>query len=124
MAHRIRIRAHDVVLDATLNDSKTARHILETLPLTARGQRWGEEIYFEIPVDDNESEDARDVMDIGELAYWPPGRAFCIFFGRTPASKGDEPRAASAVNPIGRIEGDATVLSAVPNGSEIALEKL
>lgn len=124
MGNRIRIRAGDVALEAILNDSKTARRVLAALPLTAQGARWGEEIYFEIPVDDEESKDARDVLEVGELAYWPPGQAFCIFFGVTPASKRGEPRAASAVNPIGRIEGDATILSRVSNGADIVIEKL
>lgn len=119
----IRIRAGNVTLDAELNDSATARHVYDALPIRAPGQRWGEEIYFEIPVSDEEADDARDVMEIGELAYWPPGRAFCVFWGPTPASSGGEPRAASAVNPIGKVSGDATALASVAGGTEIVLEK-
>ena len=96
----IRIRAGDVESEAELNDSATARAIAEALPIDGRVQRWGEEIYFEIPVSVAEAEDARQDMEVGELAYWPPGSAFCIFFGPTPASTGERPRAASNVNPV------------------------
>ena len=89
-----------------LNDNATADAIWEALPISARGNTWGDEIYFGIPVHVDEAEDANDEVEMGGLAYWPPGNAFCIFFGRTPASKGDECRAASAVNAVGKIEGD------------------
>lgn len=120
---KIRIRAGEVELEAELNDSETAGHVYEALPLRASVQRWGEEIYFEIPVNTDPAPDARDEMEVGELGYWPVGRAFCIFFGPTPASSSDEPRAASPVNPLGQVRGDATVLTQVPNGAEIRLER-
>lgn len=119
----IRITAGTFVLDGELNGSQTAELVYEALPIQGAAQRWGEEIYFEIPVNVDEAADARDTLEVGELAYWPPGRAFCIFFGPTPASTADEPRAASAVNPVGRIDGDASVLTNVPNGTEITIEK-
>lgn len=123
MGQSIRITAGDVAVAAELNDSPTAAAIIEALPIEASGNRWGEEIYFSIPVKEQSAPDARADMAVGELAYWPPGNAFCIFFGPTPASDGDAPRAASAVNPIGQVAGDATVLTAVPNGATVRIEK-
>jgi len=120
---RIRITADDISATATLNESSTADAIWNALPLEAQANTWGEEIYFGIPVHLNEADGASDVVDMGDLGYWPTGHAFCIFFGRTPASKGDEIRAASAVNVFGRVEGDAMVLGGVPGGASIRIEK-
>jgi hypothetical protein len=120
---RIRITAGSVTAEAELNDSPTAQAIWEALPITARGNRWGKEIYFSIPVRQDQAEDARADMAVGELGYWPPGTAFCIFFGRTPASIDDKPRAASPVNPIGQIVGDATAFAHVRDGETVTLEK-
>ena len=97
MGNSIRITAGDVSVAAELDESPTAAAILDSLPIEASGSRWGEEIYFSIPVKEKSTPDARADMEVGELAYWPPGNAFCIFFGPTPASDGDEPRAASPV---------------------------
>ncbi len=121
---RIRIASGDVEALAELNDSPTAAEIIERLPIYAHGQRWGDEIYFTIPVRMDEEPGAREMVDVGTLAYWPPGNAFCIFFGRTPASTDARPRAASAVNPIGRIQGDATAFRAVPSGARVRLERV
>lgn len=120
----IRISAGGVTTTATLSDNVTANAIWDALPITARANRWGDEIYFEIPVQLPQAEDAREIMEPGELAYWPVGRAFCIFWGPTPVSQGDEPRAYSPVNPFGRAEGDPTVFGAVPSGAEVKLERV
>lgn len=120
---RIRITAGKVTVTAELNDSATGQAIWEALPIRATGNRWGEEIYFAIPVSRQLAEDARADMAVGELGYWPPGEAFCIFFGPTPASTGPLPRAASPVNPIGRIIGDAMVLKQACDGQTIVLDK-
>jgi len=85
-----------------LNDSKTSQEILKKLPIVSRANRWGDEIYFQIPVY-SELENGIEILDIGSVAYWPPGNAFCIFFGKTPASTGDKPQAASPVTVIGKI---------------------
>lgn len=122
MPIKIRITAGDVQVEAELNDSPTARLIADALPIEARGNRWGEEIYFAISVKAGLEDGARDVLDAGELGYWPTGSAFCIFFGPTPASQGDEIRAASAVNVIGRIEGELSELSSVPDGARVCIE--
>jgi hypothetical protein len=123
MGHSIRITAGDASLAAELNDSPTAAAVLASLPIEASGNRWGEEIYFAIPVQEKAASDARADMEVGELGYWPPGAAFCIFFGPTPASEGDQPRAASPVNPIGRIVEDVEPLKAVPDGAKVTIEK-
>lgn len=123
MADSIRIRAGDVSLVAELNDSPTAAAILDALPIEASGNRWGDEIYFSIPVQEKAAPEARADMEVGEIAYWPSGTAFCIFFGPTPASSGDRPRAASPVNPIGRVVGRVEALKAVPDGATVLLEK-
>ena len=123
MGLTIRILAESVSLDAELNDTPTARAIYDALPLEASGNRWGEEIYFEIPVDEQLAPDATEEMKVGELGYWPPGKAFCIFFGRTPASSADEPIAASPVNRIGMVSDDATRLTDVPHGATVRIEK-
>ncbi|RPH36733.1 hypothetical protein EHM92_04005 [bacterium] len=90
----------------------------------ARANRWGGEIYFAIPVEAGVETGACEVVQAGEIGYWPPGSAFCIFFGRTPASEGEEIRAASAVNIVGRIEGGLDELWNVPNGAKISLREL
>jgi hypothetical protein len=120
----IRISAASVALIAELNDSPTAQAIWEALPLESTAQRWGDEIYFGIPVESKQEPQARSDMAVGDIAYWPPGNAFCIFFGPTPASRGKQPRAASPVNPVGHIVGDATQFRAVRDDSKIRIENL
>ena len=119
---QIRITIGRITLEAELNDSVTAKAIRNALPLTGSGNRWGEEIYFSIPIQEELESGARAEMGIGELAYWPPGSAFCIFFGPTPASNDDRPRAASAVNPIGKITSSVMQLKDVVDGDEISIE--
>lgn len=121
MSTSIRIEAGPVSAEATLNDTDTASAIASALPIQASANTWGDEIYFGIPVDVG-LEDGRETVDLGDLGYWPPGRAFCIFFGRTPASRGEEIRPASAVTVIGRIEGDATVFKQVRAGEAVTIE--
>ena len=120
---RIRIAAGEVTIHAELNDSPTADLVWEELPIQASANTWGDEIYFEIPVTAAASEDADPAVPLGAIAYWPPGRAMCLFFGPTPVSSGGEIRAASAVNLIGNLEGDATVLKAVRGGTPITVER-
>ena len=122
MARIIRIKAGNIELDATLNDSKTAEAIWEALPLTARANTWGDEIYFAIPLK-LELEQGQSLVEVGDLGYWPTGRAFCIFFGPTPMSQGNEIRPASAVTVFGRVSGDATILKGVTSGTEITIER-
>jgi hypothetical protein len=123
MAKRIRITTGDLNVAAELNDSKTAQLVWDALPIDGRNNLWGEEIYFGIPVKTGSEEGAREVVSAGELGYWPPGHAFCIFFGLTPASRGNEIRAASAVNIIGKVAGDPNVFRKAKDGAKITLEK-
>jgi len=101
---------------------KTAKAIIDALPIRGRGSRWGDEIYFSIGVKAG-SESTKQVVEKGDLAYWPPGEAMCIFFGPTPASRGDEPRAASPVNVFGKVLGDPEVFKRVRSGEEIIISK-
>jgi hypothetical protein len=123
MTREIIIQAGPVVASAELATNATAEAIWNSLPLEGRVQRWGEEIYFDIPVSIAASPDARQVMEIGELAYWPGGTAFCIFFGPTPASQTDEPRAYTDVNPFGRVLGNAIVFSKIADGEVITVSR-
>ena len=123
MAERaIKITAGTVAAQATLNDSKTARAIWDALPIEAKAQTWGDEIYFAIGVDEAE-DSAKAVVELGDLGYWPPGKAFCIFFGPTPASHGEEIRPASPVNVVGRVTGDATTFKRVKSGARVVIER-
>ncbi|MCL6520440.1 MAG: hypothetical protein K6T99_11480 [Armatimonadetes bacterium] len=120
---KIKITAGAVQAMAELNDSATANAIWDALPIRARANNWGDEIYFGIPVNVGE-ENSKEVVDLGDIAYWPPGSAFCIFFGPTPASRGSEIRPASAVNVVGKIEGDPKVFKSVRSGEQVVIEKV
>lgn len=122
MAREIQIRVGDVTLEAELNDSKTADLVWDALPITSGYNTWGDEIYFAIPVSAG-PENGVETVELGDLAYWPPGKAFCIFYGQTPASQGDEIRPASAINPLGKVHGDVTQLKAV-KAAEIEISKM
>jgi hypothetical protein len=119
---KIRITAGRVSAEAVLNGSKTAEAVWDALPFSIPGETWGDEIYFGIPVK-AKPEDARAVVSLGDLGYWPPGSAFCIFFGPTPASRGDEIRPASPVNVLGRVLGDPTVFKSVRSGTTVRVER-
>ncbi len=120
---QIVITAGPVTMTAELNDSATAQQIWDALPIEGTVRTWGDEIYFEIPVYAEQEPGARADVTVGELGYWPVGHAFCIFFGRTPASTTDQPRAASAVNILGRVLGDATAFRAVRSGEAVRLTR-
>ena len=123
-ARKIRIRAGTLTMDAELNASATATLIWEALPIEAAGQTWGDEIYFGIPVRAREEKDAQAVVEMGALAFWPPGNAFCVFFGPTPASRNrNEIRPYSPVNVVGKVLGDATAFKQVRSGTAIRLER-
>lgn len=122
MDKRIRIRANIIEVTAELNDTKTAEAIWEALPVRSQVSLWGEEIYFSIPIH-LELENGQELVDIGDLGYWPPGNAFCIFFGPTPTSRGEEIRPASPVSVFGKVVGDAKVLSQIKQGVEITVER-
>jgi len=119
----ITISADGISIDAELGTSATAAKIFEALPFEGIANTWGQEIYFTIPVTMQQEPDARAEVDIGEIAFWPMGKAFCIFFGPTPVSRDENPRAYSPVNVFGRLLGDATVLKGIANGARIRVDR-
>jgi len=122
MGRKIKIKAGAIEVIAELNETKTADAIWEALPIKGSVNRWGDEIYFSIPVS-LEPDDAQELVSLGDLGYWPPGTAFCLFFGPTPMSRGQEIRPASPVNVFGRIIGDTNVLRQVASGTEITVDR-
>lgn len=119
---KIRISCNETEATAELNDGITARAVYGALPLEGSANRWGDEIYFVIPVHIDLERDAKETVEAGDIAYWPEGSCFCIFWGKTPASKGNEIRAASKVNIIGKLK-DASIFNKVKNGDLVILEK-
>ena len=120
---QIVIRSGQVAMEAELNDHPTALLVWDALPLEGRANTWGDEIYFEIPVKTGTEKDAQEEVEIGDLCYWPPGHAFCIFFGPTPVSISDKPRAYSPVNILGQVIGETTAFRKVKNGDIVLLER-
>lgn len=123
MTKRLRLRAGDVDLVATLRETPTAEALWMLLPVEGRAARWGDEFYFAVPamMADRE-DDARDVMSVGEIGYWVEGQAIAVFFGPTPVSEGDEPRAIVPVNVLGKIESNADALTRLADGVVFHLE--
>ncbi|HAG56090.1 MAG TPA: hypothetical protein DCL17_06760 [Dehalococcoidia bacterium] len=121
---QIEISAGDVIVTAVLNDSDTADELWAALPITARAQTWGDEIYFSIPVSVEEAADSQETVEMGAVAFWPPGSALCLFWGPTPMSAPGEIRPASAVNVMGLIDGDPTVLGGVADGTEVVVARM
>ncbi len=117
----IRITAGGVSATGELNDSRAAAAIAARLPIRARAETWGDEIYFGTGLA-LEAESPQEVVALGDLGYWPPGQAFCIFFGPTPMSRGDEIRPASPVTVVGRVTGDPRVFATVRNGAGVTIE--
>ena len=119
---RLRIRIGDLSMEAELNDTPTAQQVAAALPIRTSFNTWGDEIYFTIPVQAESDENAQEVVDIGDVGYWPPGKAFCIFFGQTPMSQPGKIMPASAVNVIGKVIGDATRFKDVMREQDVVLE--
>ena len=120
----IKIKVEDLELEAVLNDTVTAKAIWEILPVDVQSSTWGDELYFALPEElDIGLENGQEMVEMGDLGYWPVGNAFCIFFGPTPMSTGDEIRPASAVTVFGKITGDATELVGVRSGTQVIIEK-
>lgn len=118
---RIRIIVAGLELRAELDDSATAGSVYQALPVDSVANRWGDEIYFDLPADAT-SENLKQNMDMGDLGYWIEGQALAVFFGRTPASIGDQPRAAVQVVHIGSVVGDVTILRAIEDGAPVRVE--
>jgi hypothetical protein len=118
----IKIKIGTLELSAELNESPTAKKLISLLPLEFSMSRWGDEYYGDCGIRTVLSQDARDVMEVGELAVWPTGNALCIFFGPTPASKGDEPRAVSPVNPVGKLLSSPDALKTLGSSIQVRIE--
>ena len=119
---RIAIRIGTLSMEAELNETPTAKKIAAALPLRASFNTWGDEIYFAIPVDADLDDSAQEVVELGDLGYWPPGKAWCIFFGQTPVSQSGKIMPASAVNVVGKVLGDATQFKTVMREREVIVE--
>jgi hypothetical protein len=122
MVHRIEILAGQITVEAELNETRTAGAVWDGLPIEGVANTWGDEIYFSTPIALG-LETAQEIVEPGDLGYWPPGKAICLFFGPTPASRGDEIRPASAVTVFGRVVGDATILRAVTDGTPVTVRR-
>lgn len=123
MERKIKIIAGSIIAEARLFNTTTADTIWSSLPLESKCNLWGDEIYFTIPISHSLEKDARETVEKGDLGYWPQGPAFCIFFGLTPNSKGNEIRPASAVNVFGKITGNPTIFKEVSSGTPVKVEK-
>ncbi|MBM3251469.1 MAG: hypothetical protein FJZ11_01630 [Candidatus Omnitrophica bacterium] len=124
MQKTIVIKVKNLKVAAELNDSQTADKIYKKLPIESRVNTWAEEIYFDIPImADLEQHYAKDIVELGDLGYWPQGPAFCIFFGQTPISQPGKIRPATSVNVIGRIKGDSKVFKKIKDGEAIIVDK-
>jgi len=126
MKEKIKIITKYGKLEAEIEDSKnpkTAKEIIKILPIEGKANRWGEEIYFEIPLSLKE-ENSQQEVEIGDMAYWPGGNSLCIFFGRTPVSTSNKPKAYSAVNVIGKVTKNLDILKKVKDGDWIKIEKI
>ena len=119
---RIAIRVGEIALEAELNESKTAGMVWDALPFAGNGQTWGDEVYFRVPVAAS-LESPREVVEVGDIGYWPTGHAFCIFYGKTPASTGEEIVPASPVDVIGRVTSDISVLKGLDDPGRVTVEK-
>ncbi len=121
---KITFESTGIELIGELYDTPTAKKVWEVLPQSASVNTWGEEIYFDIPVTQKLEPTARAKVEVGEIGYWNVGKSLCIFWGRTPASSGEKPIAASPVNIFGKIVGDPKVLKEVSDGDEVRVEQM
>ena len=121
---RIRIRWDAGEVTGTLNDSGTARELAEVLPCEGLANTWGEEAYFEIPLDVSLDSEPKQVVDPGTICYWVQGQAVALPYGPTPISQGNECRLVTACNVIGEVDGDARQLATIAEGMTLTLERL
>ena len=118
---RIRIAWPKGSLSATLDDTPTARALVAALPLTARAQTWGEEVYFEIPVEATLERGAKQIVPAGTVCFWVEGSSLALPWGRTPISEGREPKLVSPCNVLGRIDGEPRDFASVKSGDTMTL---
>jgi hypothetical protein len=124
MGRKIIIEAGKITSEAVLAETEAASAIWDALPIESTSNTWGEEVYFSTPITLSLDETAKEVVDMGDLGYWPTGKALCIFFGPTPISKRDEIRPASAVNIVGKIVGDPKIFKKISSGTKVSIKKI
>ena len=120
----IEIKVGNRKAKAVIFNSVTGNKIKDIIPFKGKVNTWGDEIYFTIPIEEELDETSKELVELGDLGYWPSGNAFCIFYGKTPISQNDEIRPASAVNIIGKIESDPFIFKGVVDGEEICLTEI
>ena len=124
MAKTLKLRVGEVEAVVELLENKVAGKLWEAAPFESSAETWGEEVYFSTPVEAGlEDEFARDLVDVGDVGYWPPGKALCLFFGPTPISRPGEVRPASTVVLVGRLSSDPEELRKVRKGDEVKVER-
>ncbi|MBW1669155.1 MAG: hypothetical protein JRI79_08995 [Deltaproteobacteria bacterium] len=119
----IKIKIGNLSVQAELNDTPTAQKVAAALPIETSFSTWGDEIYFAIPVDADLDDSAKEEVGLGDLGYWPTGKAFCIFFGQTPMSKPGKIIPASAVNIIGKVKEDPALFKKVMHEKKVIVEQ-
>jgi len=122
MTSRVRIRFRDgpdITVVLREDETPSVRSLMSVLPFSSRAQTWGDEVYFEAPFHAEFEKDARVVMEVGEVAFWPDGDAIALFFGPTPASTGSAPRAYSRCNILGKVQGDPAQLRVIKPGTPL-----
>ncbi len=123
MGRRIKVKVGAVEIYGELHETETANLIWNALPIESHISTWGDEIYFPIPLHVELEDSAQEVVELGDMGYWPPGNAFCIFFGPTPNSQGDEIRPASPVNVFGKVVGDTKMLKTLKPGVSVRVDE-
>jgi hypothetical protein len=122
MSKEMKIVVGGITADATLNDTKTARMVFDALPISSKANLWGDEIYFDVDLQ-AEEENSQLTVAAGDIALWLEGPALCIFLGKTPISRGNEIRPASAVNVIGKIKDISTLFRKLKGGEKITFQR-
>jgi hypothetical protein len=120
--HRLRITAGKTTFQVALDDTPTAEALLEALPFESRAQTWGEELYFEVPVNANLEPEARQIVEPGSVCFWVEGSALALPYGPTPISTDGKPKLVARCNLLGRIVGDPRLLAAVRAGDKVKVE--
>lgn len=124
MSRKVLIQLDKIKVEVELNDSVTADKIYDALPIESIGNLWGDEVYFRTDIVSQIDETAKVTVELGDIAFWPPSNALCIFYGKTPVSTDEEIKPASAVNIVGKVTSDIEILKKLKEGAEIKVTKL